>query len=95
MPGTSTVASLTATGEKNSTASVGPGCRPERPNAARSRTELTKSLLGKNGSSDITHDAAILGYRMLPKFFPKAEFRSLRSAPVMKRRSRQPTCSVT
>src|SRR5207245_1909957 len=94
MPGTSPLAA-TATGLKNAMASVGPGWRPDLPQAARNRTEFMRSDRGKNGSSEITHDPHTLGYTMVPNELPNAELRSLRRAPVKKTRSRNPTSSCT
>src|SRR5437879_5434175 len=94
MPGTSPLAA-TATGLKNAMASVGPGWRPDLPQAARNRTEFMRLERGKNGSSEITHDPPTLGYTMLPNELPNAELRSLRRAPVKKTRSRNPTSSCT
>src|SRR6266851_2838685 len=86
MPGTSVLLMTTGVGLKNCKASVGPGCNPELPYAARSFNASSQLGFGKNGSSDATHDADSRGYRMLPKLFPNEVLSSLRSAPVTNNR---------
>src|SRR5437773_5497651 len=76
MPGASVLFVATATGLKNASASVGPGCRPLLPHAARTRSELSHDQRGKNGSSDTTHEPDTLGEVMKLKFAPKAELSS-------------------
>src|SRR5438874_676352 len=85
-PGTSTLATATGVATKNCCASVGPGCSPELPYAARSFSALNQSAVGKNGSSERTHDADSRGYRMFPKRFPNEVLSSLRKAAVTKTR---------
>src|SRR5205085_1565169 len=94
-PGRSVPLAATATGTEKRWASSVPGARPALPHAARSRRLDSHPIRGKNGSSEMTHEPDSLGYTMLLKFVPKAEFLSARRAPVTNRRSRTPTCSST
>src|SRR5437867_4966373 len=56
MPGTSVLLMTTGVGLKNGNASVGPGCNPDAPYAARSFSDPSQPGVGKNGSSDTTHE---------------------------------------
>jgi len=71
-PGRSLPSAAIEAGTENGWASSVPGARPARPHAARSRRLDSQPVRGKNGASEVPHEADAFGYRMLPKLVPNA-----------------------
>ena len=86
---------LPATGLKNRSASVVPGCWPRDAERAAEPQGVDRRLAWKNGSSDISQETLALGYIVALKFLPNALLSSNRRAPVTNSRSLSAISSST
>jgi hypothetical protein len=94
-PGSFCPSTFTVSGSKKNWASRNPGRSPERPNAARARSELRAFIRGNQSSSSTTQEALAAGYQIRSSWSPKELSSSARTARFRKyRSSMESRCSM-